>query len=407
MKMQRKRYDSVQNMVVCLERLKMGRMSASKLKKIDSNRRICELNVSRLMNLRQAQDGCVTYLDLDGYNGRYLLSACHSGSIYIHDLANDTGNLRFESQVIAECSPGHAEYSSARLETAQWYPLDPGLFTTSGGNSRLRIWDANQMTVVETVDVKETINRHHMSPVPSEASCLIAVATVSEFVYLVDIRTGNSVRELRGHELAVNACAFSPIDGDLLVTGDLEGRLLLWDVRMSRGHLLEMPREKPPKKDFVKSVCFSGDGQSVIFVSKSSKIRLWKLFGCKKHGGKVSEFSGQARGKTIRIQMDVSGDFDFIFIPDNRSVAIYSLKTLKLVNSLDVHYGLVNCCRFNKFTPELYSAGMDQNIVPYRAEGEISRGFTVDLERDGDVVEERVVKNKFVHDSLWNDSDSD
>ncbi|XP_039295212.1 DNA excision repair protein ERCC-8 [Nilaparvata lugens] len=410
------------NIVLCLESLQMGTMTASKLKEIDSRRRILEMSVSRLMDLRQAQDGSVTYLDLDGYSGRFLLSACNSGSIFIHDLANLTGDLRYESRVVGQCLPGDPGHSGARLETAQWYPFDTGLFTTSGGNSQLRVWDGNQLRWIEVIDVKDTINRHHMSPVPSHTSCLVAVATLSEFVYLVDLRTGNSVRELRGHMEGVNACAFSPREAHLLVTGGVDGSVLLWDVRMSRGYLREMPKDssetskKTPKKCLIKSVCFCSDGRSVVLVNQKGKILLWNLFN-NDRSKSVREFTGTSNGKTIRIQMDVSSDLDIVFIPENRSVAVYSLKTCNIVKRLNDHYGLVNCCRFNSFSQELYSGGMDHIIVPYRAEAEISRGFTVDLERkDYDVYTggnemksswKTGLKVKPSKDSLWNDSDSD
>lgn len=36
---------------------------------------------------------------------------------------------------------------SFSVETVQWYPWDNGLFTTSGGDKILKIWDANRLEV--------------------------------------------------------------------------------------------------------------------------------------------------------------------------------------------------------------------------------------------------------------------
>ncbi|GDX80658.1 hypothetical protein LBMAG42_24690 [Deltaproteobacteria bacterium] len=65
----------------------------------------------------------------------------------------------------------------------------------------------------------------------------VAVATLSGGVWLLDLRTGETVAVLRGHTSRVSSVEFGP-DGDWLVSGSWDGTARLWDI-----HELDMPAE--------------------------------------------------------------------------------------------------------------------------------------------------------------------
>ncbi len=60
------------------------------------------------------------------------------------------------------------------MSVVKWYPHDTGLFTTSSADHALRIWDTNQMAVVDKFPFKKIIYTHSMAA--SETHSLIAGA---------------------------------------------------------------------------------------------------------------------------------------------------------------------------------------------------------------------------------------
>lgn len=54
----------------------------------------------------------------------------------------------------------------------QWYPHDTGLFTTTSADRTLKVWDTNQMVVVEKFSFTKTVYAHALAA--SESHSLTA-----------------------------------------------------------------------------------------------------------------------------------------------------------------------------------------------------------------------------------------
>ena len=94
-----------------------------------------------------------------------LLSGGADGSIHIHDVFNLTGNFQFTCKNVGKIdrhSSHHCHKYS--VECVQWYPLDTGMFLSSGMDKNLKIWDANAQVPADVVLVNGKIYHHHMSP---------------------------------------------------------------------------------------------------------------------------------------------------------------------------------------------------------------------------------------------------
>jgi DNA excision repair protein ERCC-8 len=94
-----------------------------------------------------------------------LLSGGADGSIHIHDVFNLTGNFQFTCKNVGKIdrqSNHHCHKYS--VECVQWYPLDTGMFLSSGMDKNLKIWDANAQVPADVVLVNGKIYHHHMSP---------------------------------------------------------------------------------------------------------------------------------------------------------------------------------------------------------------------------------------------------
>ena len=186
-----------------------------------------------------AHSSAITALDIDSQEWRYVLAGAADGSLYIHDLANFGGIPRHNSNLIAEVKCGkvqenrqgrnnpHVSQSRSNnpvsisndmsqskrssghykmVTTVQWFPEDSGMFITSGMDGTVKMWDANMLEcgpVEEFNFPDEQIFSHHLNVTEDNLSSkkasltLVAVASASNHVNLLDLKSGAASHELR------------------------------------------------------------------------------------------------------------------------------------------------------------------------------------------------------------------
>ena len=92
------------------------------------------------------------------------------------------------------------------VTTVQWFPGDSGMFITSGMDGAVKMWDANVLEagpVEEFHFPHEQIFSHHLrvtdaySSSKKSALTLLAVASESNHINLLDLKAGSSSHELR------------------------------------------------------------------------------------------------------------------------------------------------------------------------------------------------------------------
>ena len=180
----------------------------------------------------------ITAIDIDSQDWRYVLAGAADGSLYIHDLANYSGIPRHNSNLITEikCNDGHRssqernrfQISQSRsnlrgisnttphcneskghfkmVTTVQWFPEDSGMFITSGMDGSVKMWDANALEkgpVEEFNFPEQKIFSHHLNVADNKFSSkrspltLVAVASASNHINLLDLKSGSASHELR------------------------------------------------------------------------------------------------------------------------------------------------------------------------------------------------------------------
>ena len=121
----------------------------------------------------------------------------------------------------------------------------------------------------------------------------LATGSKDNTARLWDARTGQLLRECKGHREGILSVAFSP-DGTLLATACADGTARLWDART--GQFL---RECKGHTGAVRSVAFSPDGTRLATVSNDNTARLWDtrtgqpLLVCKGHTGPIESGVGE------------------------------------------------------------------------------------------------------------------
>ncbi len=90
-------------------------------------------------------------------------------------------------------------------------------------------------------------------------------------IRLIDFRTGEVVRLLKGHENGVLGLAFSP-DSTRLISGSFDKTARIWDIESGKIlHILS------GHTDFVFAVAFSPEGARAVTGSDDDTLRLWDL----------------------------------------------------------------------------------------------------------------------------------
>ncbi|EGD74147.1 Ercc8 protein [Salpingoeca rosetta] len=285
----------------------------------------------------------IAFLDIDRAENRYLLSAGTSKHIRIHDLepvrrqslgmdvptpcddygdgasqsstrsrrgrdqaeprpmisyggANLAQRLREEDRAtrrrnralacrvpeVAFISAGREGAHTGGIGTVQWYPQDSGMFTSSARDGNLKCWDTNELAVIEEFTGFQTLRHHAQSPVASGHE-LIALAT-GPAVVLCDLRTGMRTHSLSIHQKASTCVCWSPTSEHLLVSGTIDGQVLVWDVRRAkpclsvldaRNNVQATARMRRAHHGAVAFAAFTPDGEHIITCGESR--RKWDM----------------------------------------------------------------------------------------------------------------------------------
>jgi len=122
---------------------------------------------------------------------------------------------------------------------------------TGGSDGAIHVWDVVQPTR------RLTLSGGARSLAFHPEGRLLAAASLVRTVRVWDVRTGRLLRELAGHEDAVNCVAFSP-DGRRLVSAADDHTVRLWDMETGASlGVTELDTQ-------VKVLCFSPDGRSLF-----------------------------------------------------------------------------------------------------------------------------------------------
>ncbi|HEY2148004.1 MAG TPA: hypothetical protein VGH32_08705, partial [Pirellulales bacterium] len=97
------------------------------------------------------------------------------------------------------------------------------------------------------------------------------VVPLEHVIHLLDLRTGEEVRTLKGHVGYVTSIAFSP-DGGRALSASFDGTVRLWDVGAGQ-ELCKLEGHASR----ITGVAFSPDGRFAVSGGVDKTVRLWRL----------------------------------------------------------------------------------------------------------------------------------
>ncbi|WP_434048040.1 MULTISPECIES: pentapeptide repeat-containing protein [Sorangium] len=187
------------------------------------------------------------------------------------------------------------------------------------------------------------------------------------WVVLWDMATGSALRRLDGHSDWVTSLAFSP-DGDTLASGSEDQTVRLWDV--STGNVLGVLKGHV---HHVTSVAFRPDGEVLASSGRDSTVRLWRVTASSQvgvlegHLGGAMAVAFSPDGETL-----ASGAHD-------ATVRLWEISTGNLLRVLSGHRGGVLSIAFSPDGERLASGSMDYDIGLWQTstgEGHMLKGHS-------------------------------
>ena len=185
-----------------------------------------------------------------------------------------------------------------------------------------------------------------MSPIASHV--LVACATQSSVVRLVDLKSGNMTQGLLGHHGDVLSVAWSPRRENVLASAGADGTVRLWDVRRSAGclgmldledeiGLLQRGGEKMWGKAHVgpcNGLAWTEDGEMIMTAGHDERIRVWEASTGK---NTLVHFGAGIRNTKLATVQPVpvrQGGRQLLFWPNERDLIIGDLLEGRVVKRL-------------------------------------------------------------------------
>ncbi len=363
----------------------------------------------------------LSVLDFDACERRFLLAGGADGSVYIHDLADFGGKKGLpggKPRLVAHVGRSSSHCHRQSVTAAQWLPHDLGVFVTGGGDGVVKFWDADRLLPADIYGLESGICCLHLSPAAHQ---LLAAGTVgSEYVRLVDARSGSTTHTLRGgmgHTKApVAACRWSIRDEHVLATGGFDGTVCLWDVRRGRSCLRSLDYNNiavPSRKSkgitkrksgsnnvkdgrgvshdgAVNGLAFSEDGLSLYSFGCDGRLRQWCMETGRNLKAKLPRLINPAvsvRKSALHSNVSLLVSDFFLFVVTNSHG---NNTTLTIVDTRPSHHVVaelsghssvmcpssgVKSMALNDCTQEVFTCGSDRNILIWEPNVEASKIF--------------------------------
>jgi mono/diheme cytochrome c family protein len=178
---------------------------------------------------------------------------------------------------------------------------------------------------------------------------LVAAGGVDRVLRLWDLKSGQEIRQFKGHNDEITAVAFAP-GGRWLVTGSRDRTVRLWDTENGDelgawiGHT-----------DRVRCVAFSPDGLFVVSGGDDRSVRLWD----RQSGKELQCFTHQATVGAVAWSPDGTW---FVSAVADGTVRRWDVKTGKELGTFAGHDGAVQAIAVGKDGTRLLSGGSDGTV---------------------------------------------
>jgi WD40 repeat protein/serine/threonine protein kinase len=230
---------------------------------------------------------------LDEHRAEVLSARFSKDGRRIVTASRDRSALTWNSETgerLAQFAEGHQFLTSS----AVLFPNDKWIATAAADNS-VRVWDLDSATqlfsleptgraaaLAVSADNKWLMTGSEDTKVGQESRYSAKVWNVETHELAFEL-TGQTANGYRGHLSEVTAVAFSP-DGTLALTGDVRGRVILWNLK-TRTIKHDLEGHSPRFK--ISAVAFLSDGSKALTASFDKTVAQWDVATGKEFSGSI------------------------------------------------------------------------------------------------------------------------
>jgi DNA excision repair protein ERCC-8 len=244
-------------------------------------------NIAR--KISWAHQAGVNSLAVEPFEHKLMLSGGADPSIRLWDLESTSPSR--DPQILRPLATVKRTSDTHKfgITHLSWYPFEPTAFLSSSYDHTLKIYSTATLQPSASFKLEGIVYSHALSPIAQHL--LVATCTQHPILRLVDLHSGTSTHSLAGHSGAVLAAAWSPRNEFILASGGIDGTVLIWDVRQSRGTLSQLDLEDSlgllkrhgqgsrasakAHNGPVNGVHWTDDGNYIVTAGHDNAVRVW------------------------------------------------------------------------------------------------------------------------------------
>lgn len=232
------------------------------------------------------------------------------------------------------------------ITTLKWYHLDSGMFFTGSNDLKLKLWDTEAFECVQEVDLGFRLNQIDTD---TEGTYIVA-ATEDCYPRLIDLRnvvsSGLTNLSARKMDSEILCCKSNPAKPTIVATGDAQGNVKLWDLRMANRQLFALEQQPSGRAHLrgCNDMCWNSTGTQLATTATDGKCYLWSPFSpvipAPKQIGPSDPMRNRYKKRTSQRLLWI--DNLLAHNTDHGDVQIFETQRGKLWNKIDLPTSFVN-----------------------------------------------------------------
>jgi len=237
------------------------------------------------------------------------------------------------------------------VTAAAYNPITNYIASVSFGAGEVRIWDTENGRELKIINMKNTLT---YSMIWNKSGTRIICGTYGGYITIVDINTGNEIRNWEGHLGSVNTLSLSP-DGANFISASFDRTIKKWNS--------ETGEELASFSGFestINQAVYSTDGQRIIAALEDGTVRIInaisgnEILKIPAHEGPALTTAISANGLLL-----ASGGFD-------GTIKIWFTSNGILLNNINAHEGPVSGINFSPDDMRLASCSLDTTVKEWQ-----------------------------------------